>query len=310
MSSVPTLKLNDGNEIPVLAYGFGTANFLGKEEDISAKTVMAIKNGYYHLDCAEGTFTTPRRFILLYGNESGVGAGIKASGVPREKLFITTKVTGSQNQDVSAALDASLKKLGLDYIDLYLLHVPFSAGSPEGLQEIWKQLEATKATGKVKSIGVSNFEQDDLEIIFKTAKITPAINQIEYHPYLQHGDLVSFNRKHNIAVAAYSPLAAITAARPGPVDETYAELAKKYGVTESEIGLNWCLEQDIVTITTSSSEQRLQGYMNKLFKFKLTPEEVKKIAELGKQKHYQGVGIAFMTSMFGNYKTGVPAPQS
>lgn len=236
--------------------------------------------------------------ILVYGNESGVGAGIKASGVPREKLFVTTKVNGSKNQDVSAALDASLKKLGLDYIDLYLLHVPFSAGSPEGLQDIWRQVEATKATGKVKSIGVSNFEQDDLEIIFKTAKITPAINQIEYHPYLQHGDLVSFNRKHNIAVAAYSPLAAITAARPGPVDETYAELAKKYGVTESEIGLRWCLEQDIVTITTSSSEKRLQGYTN-VFKFQLTPEEVKKIAELGKQKHYQGVGVGkFLEKQF------------
>ncbi|KAI6086951.1 NADP-dependent oxidoreductase domain-containing protein [Hypoxylon rubiginosum] len=297
MAPVPTLKLSDGNEIPVLSYGFGTANFGGKEDDISTKAVMAIKNGYYHLDCAE-----------VYNNESGVGAGIKASGVPREKLFVTTKVTGSLKQDISAALDASLQKLGLDYIDLYLLHVPFSAGSPEGLQDTWRQVESTLATGKVKSIGVSNFEQDDLEILFKTAKVKPVINQIEYHPYLQHGDLVGFCRKHGIVVAAYSPLAAITAARPGPVDDVYAELAKKYGVSEGDVAFRWCLDQDIPVITTSAQEQRLQGYMNSLFKFKLTPEEIAKITELGKQKHYQGVGIAFMTNMFGNYKTGVAPP--
>ncbi|KAI1135150.1 Aldo/keto reductase [Hypoxylon sp. FL0543] len=297
MAPIPTLKLNDGNEIPVLAYGFGTANFMGAAEDISKKTVMAINNGYYHLDTAEA-----------YGNEAGTGAGIKASGVPREKLFVTTKIVGTVNQDVAAALDESLKKLGLDYVDLYLLHVPFSAGSPEGMQDIWKQLEAAKASGKAKSIGVSNFEQDDLEILFKTAKVIPAINQIEYHPYLQHGDLVSFCRKHGIVVSAFSPLSAITAARPGPVDEIYAELAKKYGVTENDIALRWCIDQDIVAITTSSSEQRLQGYLNNTFKFKLTPEEIQKISELGKQKHYHGLAVEFMTRFYGNYKTGVKAP--
>nr|AVY05504.1 alcohol dehydrogenase [Nodulisporium sp.] len=297
MAPIPTLKLNDGNEIPVLAYGFGTANFMGAAEDISKKTVMAINNGYYHLDTAEA-----------YGNEAGTGAGIKASGVPREKLFVTTKIVGTVNQDVAAALDESLKKLGLDYVDLYLLHVPFSAGSPEGMQDIWKQLEAAKASGKAKSIGVSNFEQDDLEILFKTAKVIPAINQIEYHPYLQHGDLVSFCHKHGIVVSAFSPLSAITAARPGPVDEIYAELAKKYGVTENDIALRWCIDQDIVAITTSSSEQRLQGYLNNTFKFKLTPEEIQKISELGKQKHYHGLAVEFMTRFYGNYKTGVKAP--
>ncbi|KAI0380256.1 Aldo/keto reductase [Hypomontagnella monticulosa] len=297
MDPVPTLKLNDGNEIPLLSYGFGTANFMGAEDDITKKATMAIKCGYYHLDSAQA-----------YKNETGVGAGIKASGVPREKLFVTTKVVGTINQDANAALDASLKELGLDYVDLYLVHVPFSAGSPEGLQAIWKQMEDIKDSGKAKSIGVSNFEIEDFEIIMKTARITPAINQIEYHPYLQHRELVAFQRQHNIAVSAYSPLAPITAARPGPLDDLYAELAHKYGVTESDIGLRWCIDQNVVTITTSSSEQRLQGYMNKLFKFKLTPAEIEKIAEVGKQKHHMGMGIAYMSATYGNYKTGVKAP--
>ncbi|CAJ2500588.1 Uu.00g034410.m01.CDS01 [Anthostomella pinea] len=298
--TVPTLKLNDGNEIPMLSYGFGTANFAGAEDDIKDKTVMAIKSGYYHLDCAE--CKPPISLLSCYMNESGVGAGIKASGVEREKLFVTTKVVGTKNQDVDAALDTSLKKLGLDYVDLYLLHVPFSAGGPEGTQNIWKQLEAVQESGKAKSIGVSNFMQDDLELIFKVAKITPAINQLEYHPYLQHGDLLDFNRKHGIAVAVYSPLSAITAARPGPVDEVYAELAKKYGVSESDVGLRWCLDQNIVTITTSSSKERLDGYMKNTFSFRLVPQEIERISELGKQKHYQGLGMAFMTKYYGNYK--------
>lgn len=208
--------------------------------------------------------------------------------MPREKLYVVTKLHGIKKQDVQLAFQTSLSKLGLDYIDLYLVHAPYLADTPEELQEVWRQVEAIKDSGKAKSIGVSNFLQEDLETILKTAKIPPAINQVEYHPYLQHGDLVDFHRKNNIALSAYGPLTAVLKAKPGPLDSTYAELAKKYGVTEADIALRWCLDQGIVAITTSANEERLQGYQRKLPSFKLTPKEVETITTIGKEKHFRG----------------------
>jgi diketogulonate reductase-like aldo/keto reductase len=148
-------------------------------------------------------------------------------------------------------------------------------------------LEAIQASGKAKTIGVSNMLQPDLEAILKTAKIVPAINQIEYHPYLQHGDLIGFHRKHGIATSAYGPLTAVVRASPGPLDPTYAKLAKKYGVTPGEIALRWVIDQGIVAITTSGSEARLKQYL-KIADFKLTPEEVEEITTIGKQKNFRG----------------------
>ncbi|KAI1807813.1 Aldo/keto reductase [Daldinia bambusicola] len=284
---IPSIKLNDGNEIPVLAYGFGTANLKGQDEDISKKAVMAINNGYYHLDGAES-----------YANETGLGAGIKASGVPREKLFVTTKVGGNKGQDIQAAFAASLQKLGLDYVDLYLVHVPFLAGSPEELQRIWAEVEKIKESGKSKSIGVSNFEQADIEVILQTAKTIPAINQIEYHPYHQHGNLIEYLRSKNIAVSAFSPLAAATKASPGPLDGTYAELAQKCGVTPSDIALRWVIDQNVVAITTSNSEERIRGYLERVPTFKLSEGEIKRIAEIGKQKHYEIPVEYFMRQIY------------
>jgi len=172
-------------------------------------------------------------------------------------------------------------------VDQYLIHAPYFAKSPEDLQAKWADLEVIHASGKAKTIGVSNFLQPDLEAILKTAKIIPAINQIEYHPYLQHGDLIKFQRKHGIATSAYGPLTAAIRAKPGLLDATYEHLAKKYGVTPGEIALRWVIDQGIVALTTSSSEDRLKGYQ-KVTQFKLTPKEVEEIAELGKQKHFRG----------------------
>lgn len=223
----------------------------------------------------------------MYGNERGLGVAIRRSGVPRQQFFITTKVW-TVATTVKAAFEASLERLGLEYVDLYLVAWPQIADSPARLQQIWAEMEAIRETGRARSIGVSNFLQEDLETILRTAKVRPAINQIEYHAYLQHRSLIDFHRRNDIATAGYSPLTAITKARLGPVDNVYASLARKYGVAESDIALRWVLDQGIVAVTTSSSEGRLQGLMTKLPSFKLTPDEIQEIGERGMQKHFRG----------------------
>jgi diketogulonate reductase-like aldo/keto reductase len=148
-------------------------------------------------------------------------------------------------------------------------------------------MEKLKASGKVKSIGVSNYLTQHLSAVLKTAKIPPAINQVEFHPYLQHAELLAFHKQHNIATSAYGPLTAATKAKPGPADELLAALAKKYAVSEAEVSLRWAIDQDVIAITTSSKEQRLSDYLRST-KFKLTPAEIKQLNELEEQKHFRG----------------------
>ncbi|KAF2145951.1 uncharacterized protein K452DRAFT_219383 [Aplosporella prunicola CBS 121167] len=277
---IPSLKLNDGTSIPMLGYGSGTAWYkTGDESKVDEELVKSIKKaielGYHHLDGAE-----------VYRTEPELGMAIKQSGVEREKLYVTTKVNNNI-ADIKGAIQTSLRKLQLDYVDLYLIHSPFFAKSDEDLQAKWAEMEEVQALGLAKTIGVSNYLPQHLEATLRTAKVKPAVNQIEFHPYLQHPQLLEYHKKNGIATVAYSPLAAIVKASPGPVDDYMAALAKKYAVSEGEISLRWCIDQDIVALTTSGKEQRLSDYL-RCATFKLSPKEIQEVKALGEKKHYRG----------------------
>ncbi|KAJ5885645.1 hypothetical protein N7504_011481 [Penicillium tannophilum] len=279
VKEIPTTLLNDGTSVPILGYGTGTAWYKKSEDtEINRELVDAAKNaidlGYNHLDGAE-----------VYGTEEELGLAIQEANRPRDSHFVTTKVHTSI-ADIPAAIDISLKKLRLDYVDLYLIHAPFFAKTEGELQKAWAAMEQVHASGKARSIGVSNFLQSHLESILKTAKVIPAVNQIEFHPYLQHGGLLSFHESKGIKTVGYGGLVPITRARGGPLDPLLSALATKYAVSESEILLRWTMDRGCVAITTSSKEARLASYLRSVT-FKLTPQEIAEISQLGQEHHYR-----------------------
>ncbi|KUJ21129.1 putative ketoreductase [Mollisia scopiformis] len=279
-NTLPTAKLNTGAEIPMLAYGTGTAHFKSSNLDqIDRKTVESIKTalslGFYHLDGAE-----------VYNTEAEIGIAIKESSIPREKLFITTKVFTNMTT-IPTALETSLIKLGLSYVDLYLIHNPFFTTSALTLQTAWKAMEAVHRSGKARAIGVSNFLRSHLLSILSIATIVPAINQLEYNPYLQREGIVSWSLERGIRTAAYGPLVPIRKARPGPLDAVLEVLTAKYGVCEEAVLLRWTVQMGVVAVTTSGKRERLEGYLQ-AGGFELTEGEVDEISRVGREKHFRG----------------------
>jgi len=272
LSSTTTIKLNDGVQIPII--GFGT--YLAKGDEAYESSLSALKNGYVHIDTAQ-----------VYGNEEQVGKAIKDSGIERSKLFITTKLWVSNFSEEKAlpSLYEILKKLGLDYIDLILLHAPGiptqtleeQKGNPELRKSAWKALEQFHSDGKVKSIGLSNFWPKHIDELLTFSKIKPSINQIEYHAWNQRKLQVDYCRKNGITIESWGSLA------QGHIlkDETIKKIAEAHKKSIAQVCIRWCLQNDMITIPKSVKEERIIENMT-VFDFKLSDDEMKTINNLEK----------------------------
>ncbi|MCL6586625.1 MAG: aldo/keto reductase [Anoxybacillus sp.] len=256
--------LHNGVRMPWL--GLGVYKVQEGEEVVQA-VKTAIEIGYRHIDTA-----------AFYQNEEGVGRAVKESGVPREELFITTKVWNSdQGYDTTLkAFEESLKKLDLSYIDLYLVHWPVKGK----YKETYKALEKLYKDGFVRAIGVSNFQIHHLQDLMATCEIKPMVNQVEYHPRLTQKTLHAFCKENGIQLEAWSPLM-----RGGELlnEPVLMEIGKKYGKTPAQVILRWDLQNEVVTIPKSVTPKRIKENAG-IFDFELTVEEMKAIDALNQDK--------------------------
>ena len=236
---VKNITFNDGNSIPQLGYGVWQIEDNGAADAVGT----ALETGYRHIDTAS-----------IYGNEVGVGRGIATSSVPREDIFLTTKLWNSDQgfEKAIAALDASLERLGTDYVDLYLIH--WAMPQQGTYLESWRALIELKKQGKVRSIGVSNFPQAQLREIIADTGVTPAIHQIELHPYFSQEDMRAVHSEFGIATEAWSPLG-----QGGEIlkDPVIVEIAGKHGISPAQAVLAWHLAKGIVAIPKSVTPARI-----------------------------------------------------
>lgn len=255
-----TTTLNNGLRMPWFGLGVWQIRSDSETERI---VCQAIERGYRSIDTAR-----------IYGNERGVGAALRHCGVPREQLFITTKVWNDdvRQRRVAAACDESLRALGLDYVDLYLVHWPI-AGQ---LVPAWRAMEQLARAGRARAIGVSNHLRPHLDEVLAAAETIPAVNQIEFHPYLQSRPLLDFCRARQIRVEAWSPLQ-----RGGELlaDPVVTEIARRHGKTPAQVVLRWDLQHGIVTIPKSARPERLAENAG-VFDFSLSADEMARIDSL------------------------------
>jgi len=260
--TVPAVKLNDGNHIPQLGYGVWQ---VGNDEAISAVS-EALKVGYRHIDTA-----------AIYGNEEGTGRAINESGIARSDIYLTTKLWNKEQgyESTLKAFDESLRKLGTDYVDLYLIHWPLP--SKDLFMETWRAFIKIKEEGRAKSIGVSNFRTADLERILKESDVVPVLNQIELHPQFQQDELRLFHSKQNIATEAWSPLG------QGTILENAAlkTIAEKHGKSVAQIILRWHIETGNIVIPKSVTPARIKENFE-VFDFSLNGTDHDAITKLDK----------------------------
>ena len=257
MSKNQTLQLNDGNTIPQFGFGVWQVDADVAEDVVS----QALKIGYRHIDTAK-----------IYGNEEGVGRAIASSGIPREELFVTTKLWNDDQgyESTLEAMDKSLERLGLDYVDLYLIH--WSQPEKGKYLETWKAFQEIKASGKARSIGVSNFTKQALQDVLDTG-VVPAAHQIELHPYFNQQALRELGAQHGIVTEAWSPLGQ---GKADLQDETIGKIAEAHGATPAQVVIAWHLAIGNVVFPKSVTPERIQENWDAQ-KLTLTPEEIEQI---------------------------------
>ncbi len=259
-----TFRLHNGVEMPYLGLGVYQAQ---EGEMVQNAVGWALEAGYRHIDTASA-----------YGNEAGVGKAISTSGIARESVFVTSKVWNSDQgyESTLAAFDKSLARLGMDYLDLYLVHWPVVGK----YKQTWKALEKLYREGRIRAVGVSNFLKHHLEDLLSSAEVVPMVNQLEFHPWLVQQDLLDYCRSKGIQYEAWSPLmqGAIT-----HVSEL-KELGREYGKTEAQIVLRWDLQKGVVTIPKSANKARIAANAE-LFDFELAPEDMARLDSL--ERHHR-----------------------
>jgi 2,5-diketo-D-gluconate reductase A len=261
VASVPTLTLNNGVQIPQLGFGV----FQIPPEETAEATLAALEVGYRHIDTAE-----------MYRNEREVGAAVARSGLPRDQLFVTSKLNNGFHAHDAAlkAFDGTLEALGLDYLDLFLVHWPLP-GIDVDYVETWRAMEEIYGSGRTRAIGVSNFKEHHLRRLFGASEVRPAVNQIEIHPYLAQDDMRAFDADHEIVTEAWSPIA------QGKVldDPAILGIAERVGRTPAQVVLRWHIQRgDVVFPKTVSRERMAENFA--LFDFELGEEDMAVISGL------------------------------
>jgi 2,5-diketo-D-gluconate reductase A len=266
VTAIPDITLNNGQQIPQLGFGV----FLVRPQDTAAAVSTALQAGYRHIDTAE-----------MYGNEQEVGEAVRQSGLDRSEVFITSKLSNDAHEpdDARRAFDGSLKALGVDYLDLFLIHWPLPTRYDGDYVSTWKALEEIYREGRVRSIGVSNFQPHHLRRLHSETEIIPAVDQIEVNPYLTQDELRGFCAEHQIAVEAWSPLAR------GRVlaDPEIGTIARRAAKTPAQVVLRWHLQRGDIVFPKSVTPDRIRENID-IFDFGLSAAEVETISALNRNE--------------------------
>ena len=266
MPEIPQITLNNGEKIP--QFGFGV--FLVPPAETAAAVTAALEAGYRHIDTAQ-----------MYGNEAEVGAAIARSGLDRGSVYLTTKLANDAHRpdDTRRAFDASLKALGTDYVDLFLIHWPLPTRYDGDFVSTWNEMEELYNDGQARSIGVSNFQIGHLRELGLETAITPAVNQIEVHPYLTQDDLRGYCAEYQIAVEAWSPIARGQAL----ADPVITEIAQRAGKTASQVILRWHIQRGDIVFPKSVNPERVRENID-IFDFELPEADMAAISALNRDE--------------------------